>query len=895
MQNENQQDPDIQTTQLSGSPEPVVSGSPPNPLPPTNQPQTPKHKPGALLLGLAILVVVIVLGGWQLFGPKNKKAAPVAHQPTLTEQAEDITTKLVTMDKQLIEDKSKPKTDDFTATAKERLNVIDKLLEEEGGPKAVLALANPGGFTNAPADAEQYLETGTELEGHMRQVHGHLNDSSGKIISDYDEYYIGNSDDNRNNSRLYLTDELPGQYIDSDINIPTIKFAKKYVAQTAAISKTGEPKKQLVLAASTTITKKIALILLNFKSNPTQLMTAAQAKAKLLTDSNSVNQFHQDSSLGKVSISGDVFGWYTIDADPKVCDAYGFRAQAIAAATKAGVNLNGYDNFVYLFPSASCNWSGYAEIPGSNSWLNGSMYATNHELGHNFGVHHANTLSCTDKDKKTAAISNSCTSNEYGDPYSIMGLVTRLHSMEHSSLLSFLDGNQVQTVTASGTYTLGGAHGTTTPQVIHIPRKVAQEGYAPYPTLYSLEYRQPKTPFDGFNTSEPVVNGVSIRIASTSRAIQTQLIDTTPDGNFSNGAIAVGKTFTDDANKITIKTLSIAPNGNATVEITINGVPPTCVPSSPTVAIVPTSQWGDPGQQLNYTVSITNRDSSACSNSTFNLTNSLPSGFKQTSAQLSVNLTPGATATIPINVASDKSTASGYYPFTENVGRSGQSTVSATANYNVTGATPPPPTSGNIKFIKTVASATKSGSNNTLVLTVPTGSGVAAGNRIIIGVDVGGHRGTQTCKDNRGNVYTQDGKTASNNVFVCSAYVAQPLVAGDTITITYPGFSGTVVAVANEFAGIASVSPIDGIYRSDGASSRNIVVKPPLDTTNANNLIFAAVTSRNLTPSSGFIKVGATENLFPIYQISSTTGSYSALGTSIGTWRSVLIAYKSGP
>ena len=904
MQDENQQDPDIQTTQPSGSPEPVVSGSPPNPLPPTNQPQTPKHKPGALLLGLAVLVVVIVLGGWQLFGPKNKKAAPVAHQPTLTEQAEDITTKLVTMDKQLIEDKSKPKTDDFTATAKERLNVIDKLLEEEGGPKAVLALANPGGFTNAPADAEQYLETGTELEGHMHQVHGHLDDSKGNIISEYDEYYIGSSDDNRNNSRLYLTDELPGQYIDSDISIPTIKFGKKYVAQTAAISKTGEPKKQLVLAASTTITKKIALILLNFKSNPSQLMTAAQAKAKLLTDSNSVNQFHQDSSLGKVSISGDVFGWYTIDADPKVCDAYGFRAQAIAAATKAGVNLDGYDNLVYLFPSASCNWSGWAEIPGRNSWLNGGMYSTNHELGHNFGVHHANTLSCTDAGK-TVAISKACVTYEYGDPYSTMGMSSRLHSLEQTALMGFLDSSQTQTVTTSGTYTLAGTRTSGAPQILRIPRKVAQEGYVPFPTNYTLEYRQPKVPFDNFNTTQPVVNGVTVRIASTSRAIQTQLLDTTPDGNFSDAALAVGKTFNDQANNLTIKTISVAPNGNATVEITFGATPPpptTCVPASPTVVVTPVgTQWGDPGQQLRYTVSVTNNDSAPCAASVFKLASSLPSGLTQTPAKKTINnLASGTSTIIDISVKSAKNITPNLYDFSESIERTGQPTITAVGHYNVTGVTPPPPPpNSSIKFIKAVVTAaSKSQSQNkTLDLIIPAGGGAAVGDRIIITASVGGHSGTKTCKDNKGNSYTQDGGVPANNLFICSAYVAKALTQGDTITLIYPAFSGTATAIVNEFAGIASTNTMDGIFTSNNASGKNVTVSPGLTTTAAKELVFGVVGSKSntFTPASGFISAGSADGLFSIYQIPAAVGSYDSLGITSGSWRAILVAYKAGP
>jgi len=88
--------------------------------------------------------------------------------------------------------------------------------------------------------------------------------------------------------------------------------------------------------------------------------------------------------------------------------------------------------------------------------------------------------------------------------------------------------------------------------------------------------------------------------------------------------------------------------------------------------------------------------------------------------------------------------------------------------------------------------------------------------------------------------------------------------------------------------------PIDGIFRSDSASSKNVVIDPALVTT-AKSLIFGAVTSKAFTIGSGFTKAGDTGGIYPIYQITSAAGSYSTLGTSSGTWRGLLIAYKAAP
>ena len=52
---------------------------------------------------------------------------------------------------------------------------------------------------------------------------------------------------------------------------------------------------------------------------------------------------------------------------------------------------------MYLFPELnSCAWAGLGDIAGPETWINGfvSLRVMGHELGHNFGVHHANAWEC---------------------------------------------------------------------------------------------------------------------------------------------------------------------------------------------------------------------------------------------------------------------------------------------------------------------------------------------------------------------------------------------------------------------------------------------------------------------------------------------------------------------
>jgi hypothetical protein len=65
-------------------------------------------------------------------------------------------------------------------------------------------------------------------------------------------------------------------------------------------------------------------------------------------------------------------------------------------------------------------WSGLGNVGGSNTraWANGSFVplTVGHELGHNYGLHHAHAYDCD-----IAPLGNTCTSLPYGDAADIMG------------------------------------------------------------------------------------------------------------------------------------------------------------------------------------------------------------------------------------------------------------------------------------------------------------------------------------------------------------------------------------------------------------------------------------------------------------------------------------------
>jgi chitodextrinase len=329
-------------------------------------------------------------------------------------------------------------------------------------------------------------------------------------------------------------------------------------------------------AAAVAGTKSVAVLLFNFSNNLAQPWAPAAVQGVVFDSSNSVDEYLRDVSYGQLSLTGDVHGWYTIDASDAGCAYTTWASQARSKAAAAGVNLSAYQYVVYAFPQAtSCGWAGLAYLPGTSSWINGAMTlrVVSHEVSHNLGVHHASTLACTSGGLRTT-FSGSCSQSEYGDPFTVMGSAqTRHHVNWHRAQLGWLP--DVQTVTTSGTYLLTPAELSGTPRLVRVARG---DG-----TYLNLEFRRPwGTEFDDFSVSDPVVNGVSIRIApGTTSIVQSKLVDANPSTTtFSDAALGVGGTVVDPLTGVSVTTLSVGPAG-ASVSIQMPGGGDTQAPTGP--------------------------------------------------------------------------------------------------------------------------------------------------------------------------------------------------------------------------------------------------------------------------------------------------------------------------
>src|SRR5665648_625647 len=81
---------------------------------------------------------------------------------------------------------------------------------------------------------------------------------------------------------------------------------------------------------------------------------------------------------------------------------------------------------IYFPHTNLCGWAGMASVGGGMVWLNGPVNADvlAHETGHNFGLGHANTYTCSSGGARVALVIplTGCTATPYGDYADVMGI-----------------------------------------------------------------------------------------------------------------------------------------------------------------------------------------------------------------------------------------------------------------------------------------------------------------------------------------------------------------------------------------------------------------------------------------------------------------------------------------
>lgn len=513
-------------------------------------------------------------------------------------------------------------------------------------PAEILDNALPSSILQAlPSGVGQWLERSVTLEGKLEVVHG--DDFVHKTSSE--SYFLGSGTDHL---ALNFVEGHPAVITGSTVRVRGVQVDKSVVL-AGAKSTGGFDVVQEVLPGHTV--RKVAVIKIDFLDK-SESFSADTARSVIFNDSHSSNKYFTEAGFGRLTFTGkirsdgDVFGPYTIPYNLlNTCDVWTWEAAAVSAAAAAGNDMTGYNNIVIVTPGgSSCGYAGYGTIGGNPaySWIlgNGNLgfRVVTHELGHNLGADHSSSLRCTDGSGKQVTLGGTCTADEYGDEFDVMGDGgnTGLYNFTHfnnfqKGRVNWLDAVNTQTATATGRYYIA---------PIELHSTAVQSLRVPIPgstNYYYLEYRQPYG-FDSFDASSFVAKGVSVRVAPAYTTLaKPLLLDLTPGTayGFIDSALPVGQTFIDAASGITVTPVS-ATSGVMAVDVTVTTPSTTCVHANPTVTISPSTQTQLPGQVLGYKLNITNKDSLACGSSTFSVAPTLPAGWATNLGTFSVPLAP---------------------------------------------------------------------------------------------------------------------------------------------------------------------------------------------------------------------------------------------------------------
>ncbi|MEK7622062.1 MAG: zinc-dependent metalloprotease family protein [Patescibacteria group bacterium] len=324
--------------------------------------------------------------------------------------------------------------------------------------------------------------------------------------------------------------------------------------------------------------QETAVILVNFQDNPVEPTTKEDTRIITFDDSNSqidsLNDWIIEASYNKTWLTGDVYGWYTLPYNDGTLCELDSLLNAIIPLSDSNIYFPSYKRLIIVFPNNDCLYKGVAYIGSTTiSTKDGesviSYLALNgidkinggtgsHELGHNFGLNHANLLKC-----ENSVITGECVSKAYGDLFDNMGwAVGRGHfNAYHKETIGWLNASNILETSNTGVYAISPIE-TKSSDIMALKIPTPQQFF------YYLEFRRPLG-YDLVNYDvygNDVYNGVFMHINLYDNGGDTQLLDTSIDTGGQDVVLRPGEVFYDPHNNLTITTVSVT-DENAKVMI----------------------------------------------------------------------------------------------------------------------------------------------------------------------------------------------------------------------------------------------------------------------------------------------------------------------------------------
>lgn len=274
-------------------------------------------------------------------------------------------------------------------------------------------------------------------------------------------------------------------------------------------------------------------MLVNFADDPRQPWSTNFIDSLYDGAGKSVANFWNDASWGQLSVTADVYGWFTLSVTTTQCPSSqnAITNQADAAATAAGVDLSQYTNRAYIWPAngvSGCRSGG--EMPGTHTWIALQTTCTpmacaansglTHEFGHNLGLNHAGNAA-----------------GQYTDGFDVMGCCGyAMTSNIHRAFMGWIPPSQVVTVTQSTTLTVTAAMNQGS-NVYRIPDGTGNYVY--------LENRAVRTIWENGNGENWIGGKLLLRVAPdyTVPAVTT-LLDPDPNTSPTQVGLLVGSSYT---------------------------------------------------------------------------------------------------------------------------------------------------------------------------------------------------------------------------------------------------------------------------------------------------------------------------------------------------------------